>query len=158
MSLYLRVAQISDLDEIFSFENEQLILHEPDESERMLKTWNSRWRKESLEHYLQLGWSFVARDTLNKNEQHPEGKLVGYFLAQALLFFDGQTQTLWIEHISFRSFEVRDQLCELAYKLGREKHLQRVYFPNNPAIQNVVHLWKPQDWKPDMLLVKTTKT
>jgi len=149
MSLSLHVALANNADEIIAFESHILSEKIPDESERMVQSWNARWRKESLEHYLQMGWSFLARDI--------DGTLVGLFLAQPLLFFDGQTQSLWIEHISFKSLLVRDQLCEVAYKLSREKHFQKVYFPNNPSILNIIESWKASEWKPGMYEVKTTK-
>lgn len=121
----------------------------PEEMDRQIQSWNARWRRESLAHYLPLGWSFCARE---------DSKLMGYFLGQPLLFLDGQTQSLWIEHIQFSSLQVRDQLIELAVKLGREKHLQKVYFPNetniNPALQSI----KAEAWLPTSMAVRTTKT
>lgn len=149
MSLNLLVALTNNADEIIDFEMKILSEKVSDESDRMMQSWNARWRKESLEHYLQMGWSFLARDS--------DGTLVGLFLAQPLLFFDGQTQSLWVEHISFQSLLVRDQLCETAYKLSREKHFQKVYFPNNPSLFKMIESWKATEWKPDMLEVKTTK-
>lgn len=158
MSLYLHVAQPSDIDEILEFESEQMKLQISDESERMIQSWSARWRKEALEHYLQYGWSFLARETDLKTTKSPQGELQGLFLGQGLLFFDGHTQSLWIEHMSYRSLVVRDQLCELAYKLGREKNLQNVYFPHTEAILNVVKVWNSTPWTPGTLKVKTTKS
>ena len=150
MSLTLQVIQTSELDEIFDFEQRRLVETFPQEEDRMFQTWSSRWRKEALEHFLPQGWSFLARDQ--------DGVLVGYFLAQPLLFFDGQTQSLWVEHLQTSSLQARDSLTELAYKLSREKHFQRVYFPNNPTIMNSVRPYKPEEWNAQTLFLKTTKS
>lgn len=148
MSLDLKVIQTSEIEEILSFENRKLADSIQSPTERALESWNSRWRKEALEHYLPLGWSFLVRD----GEQ-----LVGYFIAQPLLFFDNQTQSLWVEHIQFTSLQVRDALCELAYKLAREKHFQRVYFPQVSSVNNAIKPYSPNDWNPGVAMVKTTK-
>lgn len=149
MSLELRIIEPTEIEEILDFEMRKLIDTIPDETTRTFQVWNSRWRKEALEHYLKLGWSFLARDN---------GKLVGYFLAQPMLFLEGQTQSLWIEHIQFSSLEVRDALCDLGYRLSREKHFQRVYFPNSGSIGNAIKSFSPTDWQPAVSLVKTTRT
>ena len=148
MSLFLQVLQIDEIDEILALENQYLKDRVPDEMDRQIQSWNSRWRKESLEHYLPLGWSFSVRD---------DSKLLGYFLGQAMIFFDGQTQSLWIEHLQFTNLQARDSLIELAVKLGREKHLQKVYFPNEPALQTVLLNYKAEVWSPSSLMVRTTK-
>lgn len=150
MSLFCRVIQADDLQDILDLENRKLQETYPDEMERMMAQWNSKFRIEALNHYISLGWSFVARDQENN-------KLMGYFIAQPLLFLDGQTQTLWVEHVQHCSLQARDELCELAYKLGREKHLQRVYFPNDNGVPNSVKSFKPELWQPGTLSVKTTK-
>lgn len=149
MSLFLRVLQVDEIEEILSLELHQLNERVPDEMERRFQSWNSRWRREALEHYLPLGWSFGARD----NE-----KLVGYFLGQAFLFFDGQTQSLWVEHMQYLNLEARDNLLELAVKLGREKHLQKIYFPNEPHLSSALHPYRAEVWSPSSLVVRTTKT
>jgi hypothetical protein len=149
MSLNLKIIQISDLDEILDYEKKKLIESIPNEMDRELSSWNAAWRREALEHYLPLGWSFLARDEF--------GKLMGYFIAQPLLFFESQTQSLWVEHIQFTSLEARDELCETAYKLAREKHFQKVFFPNQNSIENSVRGLKAQAWNPAVLAAKTTK-
>ncbi len=158
MSLYCRVIQSADLEEIMSFERKKMVEVYPDEMERDIQSWNARWRKESLEHYLPLGWSFLARFEDTDSEFSDEGLLAGYFIAQPLLFLDGQTQSLWIEHISYASLKARDELCELAYKLSREKHFQRVLFPNSAGIMNSISGFKPESWQPQVISIKTTKT
>lgn len=150
MSLFCRVIQAEDLQEILDLENQKLQEVYSDEMERMMASWNSKFRIEALNHYIALGWSFLARDPENN-------KLVGYFIAQPLLFLDGHTQSLWVEHVQYCSLQARDELCELAYKLGREKHLQRVYFPTDNGVPNSVKAFKPENWQPGVLSVKTTK-
>ena len=149
MSLFCRIVQADDLQDILDLENRKLQESFPDEMERMMAGWNSKFRLEALNHYIALGWSFLARDE--------EDKLMGYFIAQPLLFLDGHTQSLWVEHVQHCSLQARDELCELAYKLGREKHLQRVYFPNDNGVPNSVKSFKPDAWTPGTLAVKTTK-
>jgi hypothetical protein len=157
MSLYCRVIQAADLEEIYQFEQVKLSLTVPDENERTFQSWKARWRKEALEHYLSLGWSFLARDPDIESPLSNEGQLVGYFLAQPFLFMEAQTQCLWVEHMAHSSLQARDELCDLAYRLSREKHFQRVLFPNIAGISNSVGMMKPEVWQPGVLAVKTTK-
>lgn len=157
MSLYLRVIQMEDLEEILQFERAKLSETVSDEMERELKSWNSRWRKESLNHYLPMGWCFLARDRNLPSPHSQEGMLVGYFLAQPLLFFDGNTQSLWVEHMQYNTLQARDELCELAYKLSREKHFQKVFFPESQSVLNAVKTFRAQNWDPQVLSVPTSK-
>lgn len=157
MALFCRIVQLQDLDEILDFENRKLQDQIPDEMERTLHSWNARWRKESLEHYLNLGWSFLARDKDKPSPFSGEGLLVGYFIAQPLLFVDGQTQSLWVEHLQYASLQARDELCEIAYKLCREKHFQKVFFPNVAGINNSISAFKAEVWNPGVMHIKTTK-
>lgn len=150
MDLVYRVIQAEDLESLQKMEEKKLTEQYTDEMERMMAVWNSKFRIEALNHYIALGWSFLAHDKQTK-------ELQGYFIAQPLLFFDGQTQTLWVEHVQFVSETVRDGLCELAYKLGREKHLQRVYFPNEERVLPAIQSFKPLEWNHDKVMVKTTK-
>lgn len=157
MALFCRIVQLQDLDEILDFENKKLIEQVPDEMERTFQSWNARWRKEALEHYLKLGWSFLARDKDKPSEFSDEGQLVGYFMGQPLLFVGGQTQSLWVEHLQYASLQARDELCELAYKLSREKHFQKVFFPNEHGIANSISAFKAEVWNPNVMQIKTTK-
>lgn len=150
MTLYCRVIQAEDLQEILDLENQKLSEQYPDEMERMIAGWNSKFRVEALNHYIATGWSFLAKE-------QDTNRLVGYFIAQPLLFLDGQTQSLWVEHLQHTTLQARDELCELAYKLGREKHLQRVYFPNDNGVPDPITAFKPESWQPGTLAVKTTK-
>lgn len=149
MSFVFKILQVADIDDILEYENKKLEESIPDEMARTLSSWNARWRKEALEHYIPMGWSFVARDELHK--------IIGYFIAQPFLFFDGQTQTLWVEYLQHSSIQVRDQLCDIAFKLAREKHLQKVLFPNMAGVQNSVNSMKAESWSPNAFEVKTTK-
>jgi hypothetical protein len=157
MSLYVRVIQPADLEEIVDFEKNKLRETVADEMERELQSWNARWRQESLNHYVPMGWSFLVRDRSQKSAFSSEGLLVGYFLAQPLLFFDGNTQTLWLEHLQYSTLQGRDELCELAYKLSREKHFQKVLFPESQSVLNAVKSFKATNWDPQVLTVATTK-
>ncbi len=155
MSLTSRIIQINDLPELVLFEKMKLEESIQNEMEREILSWNSRWREESLKHYLPMGWSFLTRDRTDGSRE--EGKLMGYFIAQPLLFFDGQTQSLWIEHISYATLQARDELCEIAYKLAREKHFQKVFFPDSKSILNAVKSFKAENWDPQVLFSHTTK-
>lgn len=154
MSLFSRIIQLEDLSEIIEFEKKKLSEMIPDEIEREMKSWSARWREESLRHYLPMGWSFLTREKMDGNS---EGRLVGYFIAQPLIFFDGNTQNLWIEHISYSTLQVRDELCEIAYKLAREKHFQKVFYPESQSILNAVKGFKATNWDPQVLFANTTK-
>ncbi len=153
MTLITRIMQITDLDEIIAFEKELLAKSNDDEMDREIQSWNARWRSESLAHHLPMGWSFSAR---NDN-----GKLLGYFIAQPLLFFDGQTQSLWVEHFQTIDDTTAHDLFELAYRLAREKHFQKVYLPANlllsPNINKLAQAWKSLPWAPETIFLKTTK-
>lgn len=158
MELFCRIIDAIDLEEIIDFENRKLAESISDESERTFAAWGSRWRKEALEFYLPLGWSFLVRNKDIPSPFSEEGLLMGYFIAQPLLFLEGQTQSLWVEHISYSSLKARDELCEVAYRLSREKHFQRVLFPNSGGVSNSVATFKPQPWNTEILCVKTTKS
>lgn len=84
-----------------------------------LKNWSAPWREESLNHYLNLGWSMGYFDG---------DQLEGYILVQPILFFKGQTQSLWIESVRFNEPQIGLTLWEAIVKLAREKHIQQVMF------------------------------
>lgn len=144
-----RIAQTEDLENIFLFAENKLKTVISDDMERMMAIWESRFRKEALEHYLKLGWSFVAEDAV-KN-------VIGFFLGQPLLFFQGQTQTLWVEFILANDENIKMNLADIAYKLSRDKHFQQVLFPED--VQNL-NFEKPisfQKIKDPIIWAKTTK-
>lgn len=113
----IRILQPSDIDTILTFERSVLEITEPDAMEREMREWHAPWRKESLEFYLPLGWSFgdFAGD-----------KLTAYFIAQPILFSGGMTQTLWVEHFHATSETVQAALFDVAYRTCREKHFQKL--------------------------------
>ncbi len=114
MTFDIRILQSSDLDAVLQFERSRL---KGDSLELDMTEWHAPWRKEALEHYLPQGWSFSL--WLNN-------ELKAYYIAQPQLFSRGLTQTLWIEHLSASTQAETDQLLELAYKLCREKHFQKL--------------------------------
>ena len=144
-----RIAQAEDLELIYSYAEDSLKKQIPDEMELMMAVWESRFRKEALEHYMKLGWSFIAHNSA--------GKMCGFFLGQPLLFFQAQTQTLWVEYILADTIEIKSELVEIAYKLSRDKHIQQVLFPED--VQNL-KFEKPipfQKIKDPIVWAKTTK-
>jgi hypothetical protein len=150
VSIVQQVLSLPDLDEVLGYAEKRLERSEPNEQERMFKSWSVKWRREALEHYLKLGWSFIARD-----EQ--TNRTVGFFLAQPFLFFRGQTQTLWVEHIEADDGDVKRQLVDTAVRVSREKHLQRVIFADANEHAEVLKTWSPEALETDIAVVKTTK-
>ncbi|MBC7457162.1 MAG: hypothetical protein H7235_02705 [Bdellovibrionaceae bacterium] len=148
MKVEYRIAQSDDLDTIYQFAESRLKVEIPDDMERMIKIWSSLFRKESLEHYLKLGWSFIAENE-SKN-------CVGYFLGQPLLFFEGHTQTLWVEDVQAQTPEISADLIEISYKLSRDKHFQKVIL--SPAAQTFLDT-KNIKYQPSLPTIwcKTTK-
>lgn len=152
MNLSFAVLQKTDVEFLLNYEKQKLLESTPDPMEREINSWNARWRKESLEHYLSLGWSFYAFD--QEKEDKP---FAGYFLAQPMLFLDGQTQSLWVEHLSWTSLKARDLICEFPIKLAKDKHLQKVYLPQINQVKNSTAPYKGETWLPQVLEFKTTK-
>lgn len=144
------VLRSDDQDAILEFENR--LLNQADEldfMEKQMKSWHARWRKESLEHYLPLGWSFAIWSDNHKSD------LLGYVLCQPLLFFRGLTQTLWVEHLSAGSMDVRKQLGEIVYRWARDKHLQQLVLPEDLA--DTVAPWGGQPLDGELVTVNTSK-
>lgn len=113
----IKVLELKDSEGILAFENQRLRDQIADEADREIASWHASWRKESLDHYLPLGWSFgIFKDQ----------DLLGYFLAQPLLFASGLTQTMWLEHVSALETQTFVELIEVAYRIAKEKHFQRV--------------------------------
>ena len=144
-----RIAQLDDVEIVYEFELAKTSNDNTDEYEKMMSVWSSSFRKESLEHYFKLGWSFLDFDQ--------DKKLVGFFLGQPLLFFSMQTQTLWIEHISAISAEISTELLDIAYKLAREKHFQRVLFTEETEKLNLQKEFPFKKWERTVQFLKTTK-
>ncbi len=114
------VASIQDLERIYTFANDQLASQATDATAFIFESWTAPWRKESLDHYLKCGWSFIATSL--------SGEVSGFFLAQPLLFLSRQTQSLWVEMLIGENEEVTQFLTEIVIKTAREKHFQRVLF------------------------------
>lgn len=132
-----KVLQPIDIDKIIAYEKQRLQEHVPDPMEQELFSWHASWRKESLDHYLPLGWSFGFFDD--------EQNLKGYFIAQPQLFVGGMTQTLWVEHISGGTNTILADLVEFAWRVAKDKHFQRVLFrlePNTEIEHTVLQLNK----------------
>lgn len=149
-----RVLRKEDLETILNYEKLRAERYESDPVERELKSWHASWRKESLEHYLGLGWSFgmwddsVAKDT---------PKLTGYFLAQPQLFLRGLTQSLWVERLVADDSRLASELVEIAYKISREKHFQKVLFYLQEDAPIESSIFQLQSAQPDYVELKTAK-
>jgi hypothetical protein len=120
----LKVLTVEDIEDVLSFEMDKL----PGEGiEKEMLSWHAVWRREALEHYVPLGWSFIQRS---------EGKIEGYVLAQPVLFLKGWTQTLWVEHIGAKTSELETTLFDVVYRWARDKHFQKVYFSDSLQFVN----------------------
>ena len=144
-----RIAQLDDVESVYEFELQKTSVSGADEYEKMMAVWSSPFRKESLEHYFKLGWSFLALDSARR--------VVGFFLGQPLLFFDQQTQSLWIEHVSANNLFISTELVDIAYRLAREKHFQRVLVSENIKSLNLEKPFPFQKWERSISYLKTTK-
>ena len=119
----LRVLRSEDREILDQFEVQKI--QEDKDPLGFMKSWSAPWRSESLDHYLNLGWSMG----------YFEGESVqGYILAQPLLFFRGHTQSLWLETLRVQSVSgtfndnISQTLFEALVKVSKEKHLQQVLF------------------------------
>jgi hypothetical protein len=111
----LQVLSPSDLSEVLAFSRLQSDPTNP------FAEWSAPWRTESLTHYLSIGWSMARRDSRS-------GRLLGYALAQPVLFVRGQTQTVWIEHVCADSPELVEELVQAMVRVAKDKHMQRVLY------------------------------
>jgi predicted N-acetyltransferase YhbS len=130
----------SDMEAITDYEKSSMPSHlSPIEIE--MNSWDTSWRRESLEHYTNLGWSFVAIE----NEH-----VVGYILAQPLLFLNKWTQSLWIEDINYDNEEIGYNLMDVTIRWAKTKHLQKIITNNNSLkilkIQNKFDGFKEQNF------------
>lgn len=148
-SVTYRIAQLDDVEKVHQYELKQKFQDDADNFENKMLVWDSAYRKESLEHYLKTGWSFVALD--------PQENIAGFFLGQALLFLDRQTQTLWVEYVSATNESIATELVEIAYRLSREKHFQKVLFSENVSKINLTKAFPFQPWERPTISLKTTK-
>lgn len=144
----IRILQITDLEAILEFERDVLAAQEPDEMERQMREWHAPWRREALEHYLPLGWSFGDF----RNE-----KITAYFLAQPQLFVHGLTQSLWVEHFHAGDAGTQAALFDVAYRLCREKHFQKLVIKDGPSHTLRQADLRLEDAKDKLLEIKTAK-
>lgn len=148
-SITYRIAQLDDVEKVYQFEVTAKFQDDSESFENKMLIWDSSFRKESLEHHFKLGWSFVAEDD-QKN-------IVGFFLGQPLLFVDKQTQTLWVEYVSALTADVTGELIDIAYRLSREKHFQRVLFASSVLELDLKKSFSFHPWDRETVLLKTTK-
>ena len=148
-SVSYRIAQLDDVENVFNYEFKKIEVPGNHEIENQILVWNSFFRKESLEHYFRLGWSFVA---VGSDQQ-----IKGFFMGQPLLFVDKQTQTLWVEYVSADSSEIFTELVDIAYRLSREKHFQRVLISEEVKNHSLTKEFPFQKWERSILTLKTTK-
>ncbi len=132
-------------EQLKSFDQNVLSQSQNDPMELQFAQWHSRSRDESLSHYLPLGWSFGLFD---------QDQLLGYFLAQPLLFYQGLTQTLWVETMNFLNPEIALQLANTAIRLSREKHFQRCLFSESESYDSLL---KGELSKEKVFAVRTSK-
>lgn len=150
MDLVYQVVAPAELEEILEFARARLSAKESDPTARQFAEWNAPWRREALEHYLNLGWSFTAR-------KGTRGEVAGFFLGQPLLFVRGHTQTLWIEHLDALDQAALEGLADVAIRLSREKHLQRVLFAAAAGAAGALTRWKADRLDDSIMEVQTTK-
>ncbi len=135
------------VDAIFEWEI-SLLPEELSGIQKEMKSWESPWRKESLEHYGNLGWSFIAIN---------EEKIEGYILGQPLLFFNKWTQSLWVDHLSFKNDHVGLELLDTTIRWAKTKHLQKVLFNKACDKSDFVQREFNQFKSGDFLHLSTTK-
>ncbi len=136
------------VDAVFGFEKNRLG-SALGEIQFEMKSWDQPWRKESLDHYSQLGWSFVAVDNDNK--------VRGYILGQPILFFNNWTQTLWIEHLAYESEDLGQQLIDTIVRWAKTKHLQKVLVNSDSSSASFVQESFPKFKGKNYLHLSTTK-
>ena len=117
-----RILSFDELEEVHEFSKKRAGDTDP------FVEWGAAWRRESLEHYLRLGWSMGQRDS-------ETGRLLGYILAQPFLFMRRQTQTVWIEHVEGETPAIVSELLDTVIRVSREKHMQRVLMEYPPKAQ-----------------------
>lgn len=144
-----RIAQLDDVENVYHFECQKNFQDQAEQIENQMQIWNSAYRKEALLHYFKLGWSFIAYNNQNQ--------ILGFFLGQPLLFVDHQTQTLWIEYVSALTSDLKNELVEIAYKLSREKHFQRVLISSDIEMTESSKKFPFEKWQRSVSVLKTTK-
>lgn len=146
MNLEPRILQPDDLEQLYRLEKSKI---KQDSFEDEMKSWSASWRKESLEHYLPLGWSYCLVDD--------EGQYQAYVLAQPQLFVHGLTQNLWIEHLYFETEEAVKVLFDIIYRTCREKHFQSLRLKEQDWAQYLSDKVSPLDDETNVYTFKTAK-
>jgi hypothetical protein len=119
-------------DRLLAFSKKRLEARVQDSMECELESWTAPWRAEALEHYLQQGWSYGL---------FSGAEIMGYVLAQPILFYRGLTQTLWIEHVDAVTVENELALIDTAYRWARDKHFQCVLVHDRPDLLPHMGRW-----------------
>ena len=122
----IKIMTLENLEEALDFEMERV---EGEGIEKEMLSWHAPWRREALSHYLPQGWSFVKKK---------DGKIIGYVMAQPILFFQGWTQTLWVEHVAGIDEKTGIEMLEIAYRWAKDKHLQKVFFKQELPFASLV--------------------
>lgn len=110
-----KILLTEDAEKILQYEMQKNLTPE---EEINFDAWTAPWRQESANHYISLGWCMGAFSN--------EGQLLGYILAQPLLFWQRQTQTVWVEHLAANKNEIAIGLIDVICRWSRDKHLQQV--------------------------------
>ena len=131
MQDFIQILTQTDANSIILFEKQRLELTISDPMEREFQSWKAPWREESLRHYLATGWS------IGKWQSDKKEILEGYFLGQVLLFYQGLTQVLWVEHVSSQDSGVIKFLEETAIRYAKDNHLQAVIFYSENDLRKI---------------------
>lgn len=152
----LKVLRPENKSKLIAFEDARI--QSSEDPLAFIKNWSAPWREESLDHYLNLGWSMAHSLDLS-----PDSKIKGYILAQPILFFSGHTQSLWVETIRAESEIVFLTLLHAVTKIAKEKHLQQIFFQQSlvqdfESYANGLNLNELKIEKSsNILFIKTTK-
>lgn len=134
----IRILLPEDKESVLAFASALAELEISDPIERELQSWSSRSRPEALDHYLRLGWSYGAFD-INT------GQLLGFLLAQPLLFYRGLTQTVWVEELAHKpeDLTVALELLNTAYRWARDKHVQCLLLESDSrSVMGILPQWE----------------
>lgn len=148
MAYNYQTLRLNNMTSVLLLEEQALIERVKDPMEREFTKWHARWRPESLEHYLPKGWCFGAFE---------EEQLVGYFLAQPMLFVAGFTQSLWLDHLFYTSLEVGQNLLDIAYRTAREKHFQKLFLSEADQHVEILQQFKSESFNDHVVEIKTAK-
>lgn len=135
------------VESVFQFEKSRLSA-ELSEIETEMHSWQQPWRMESLQHYAELGWSFIALK---------ENAIQGYVLGQPLLFYNNWTQSLWVEHLAYLNDDVAFELMDVMIRWAKSKHLQKVLLNGEKDWTQTTKKLFNQFQKGEYLHMSTTK-